>query len=75
VQGTPTAEISAMSAPVATPPAVDQNIQTASAMKVQQKTLNPWLVIWPGLGVLLGILALLLLWLNQSTFKRKNRRG
>ena len=75
VQGTPTAEISAMSAPVATPPAVDQNIQNASAMKVQQKTFNPWLVIWPGLGVLLGILALLLLRLNQRTFKQKYRRG
>jgi anti-sigma factor RsiW len=75
MQATPTVEIFAMSVPEATPPAADQKIQPASDVKAQQKTLNRWLVIWPGLGVLLGILALLLWWLNQRAFKRKNPRG
>jgi hypothetical protein len=64
-----------MSAPEATPPAAAQNIQPSPALKDEQKTLNLWLVIWPGLGVLLGILALLVRWLNQRAFQRKNRRG
>jgi anti-sigma factor RsiW len=74
-QETPTAEAFVMSAPEATPPASISGIQAPSALKAQQKTVNPWLVIWPGLGVLLGILALLVWWLNQRAFQRKNRRG
>jgi hypothetical protein len=75
MQATPTAEAFVMSVPEATPPAASQNIQPSPALKAQQKTLNPWLVIWPGLGMLLGISALLIRWLNQLAFRRKNRRG
>jgi hypothetical protein len=74
MQATATMEIFAMSVPEATPPAADQKIQPAPEVKAQQKAFNRWLFILPGLGVLLGILALLLLWLNQRAFKRKNPR-
>ena len=45
----------------ATPPAVARAAQLPSAPKVQHKPVNLWLFIWPGLAVLLGALALLVL--------------
>jgi anti-sigma factor RsiW len=75
VQETPTTEAFAKSVPETTPPTAAQEIQPPSALKAPQKTFNPWLFIWPGLGVLLGILALLVWGLNQRAFQRKNRRG
>ena len=74
-QATPTPEALVMSAPEANPPAATNSTQPPSALKAQHKPINLWLVIWPGLGVLLGILALLIRWLNQLAFQRKNRRG
>jgi anti-sigma factor RsiW len=73
VQETPNAEVSVMSVPQATPPAAAKEFQPPATSKDQQKTFNPWLVIWAGLGVLLAILALLLWALNQLAFRRKNR--
>lgn len=72
LQTTPTPEVSALSAPEATSPAAAQN---NPAPEAQQKTAIPWLYIWAGLAVLLGILALVFRWLNQLAFKRKNRHG
>ena len=72
---TPTPEALVLSAPQATPPGAMRVIQPPAAQKAQQKTFNIWLVIWPGLGVLLGSLALLLWWLNQRAFQRKNPPG
>jgi anti-sigma factor RsiW len=73
--GTPTAEAFVMSVPEATQPETPRNIQPPSAQKTQRRPLNLWLFIWPGLGVLLGIMALLVRWLNKRTFQRKNRLG
>jgi anti-sigma factor RsiW len=75
MQTTPTAEAFVMSVPEGTPTAPAQNIAPSPAPEAQQKTTIPWLFVWPGLAVLLGILALLIRWLNQLAFKRKNRRG
>jgi hypothetical protein len=72
---TPTPEALVLSAPQATPPGAMRVIQPPAAQKAQQKTFNIWMVIWPGLGVLLGSLALLLWWLNQRAFQRKNPPG
>ncbi len=74
LQETPTAEIFALSAPVATPPPAAKETQPQAPLRTREKSLTPWLLIWPGLGVLLGILALLVWWLNQQAFRRKNRR-
>jgi anti-sigma factor RsiW len=72
---TPTPEANIMSVPEATPPGAMRVIQPPAAPKAQPKPLNLWLVIWPGLGLLLGTLALLLRWLNRRAFQRKNPPG
>ena len=70
---TPTVEAFVMSVPEATPPGTMRVIQPPpSALKAQPKPFNPWLVIWPGLGLLLGALALFVRWMNQRAFQRKN---
>ena len=71
-QASPTPEANILSAPEATPSGVMRAIQPPSAPKAQHKPLSPWLVIWPSLGVLLGVLALLVVWLNQRAFHRRN---
>jgi anti-sigma factor RsiW len=72
---TPTAEAFVMTAPEATPPGTARIIQPPIAPKARSKPLNPWLFIWPGVGVLLGTLALLVRWLSKRAFQRKNPRG
>jgi hypothetical protein len=37
------------------------------------RQLNTWLLIWPGVALLLGGFAILVLWFNQRAFQRKNR--
>jgi anti-sigma factor RsiW len=74
IQATATPEAYIMSVPEATPPGVMRVIPPQAAAKVRPKPLNPWLIIWPGLGLLLGAVALLLSWLNQRAFQRKNPR-
>jgi anti-sigma factor RsiW len=74
MQETPSAEAFIMSVPEATAPGATQGDQLPSALKAKQKPPNPWLFIWAGLGVVLGIFALLVWWLNQQAFQRKNRR-
>jgi hypothetical protein len=74
IQVTPTAEAFLMAAPVATEVPVAKDSQAETAREAQQKPLSPWLFIWPGLGVLLGLSALLVRWINQRTFQKKNRR-
>ena len=64
-----------MSVPEATQPGTTGELQPPLAAKEMQKPLNPWLLIWPGLGVLLGVLAMLIWWLNQRAFQRKNPPG
>jgi hypothetical protein len=71
----PTPEAFVMSVPEATPPGTLRAIQPPAAPKAQPKPLNPWLVIWPGLGLLLGTVALLLRWMNRRAFQRKNPPG
>ena len=75
VTATPTAEAFVMSVPEASNAAPAQSTPPSSAPEAQQKTAIPWLYIWPGLAVLLGILALLIRWLSQLAFRRKNRHG
>jgi hypothetical protein len=72
---TPTAETSIMSVAPATPPSVARVVQAPAVQKAHHKPLNLWLFIWPGLAVILGTLALLVLWSNKRTFQRKNSRG
>lgn len=73
-QKTPTAEAFVLSVPEPTETTITNDIQPPSTLKAGQKPINLWLIIWPALGVLLGILALLIRWLNQLAFQRKNRR-
>jgi anti-sigma factor RsiW len=75
VQETPTAEAFGKSAAQATQPAAEHALQPPSAQNTQQKPPNHWLFIWPGVGVLLGILALLAQWINQRSFQQKNPPG
>jgi hypothetical protein len=72
---TPTEQASIMSVEQATPPAVARVFQSPSVPKALHKPANPWLFIWPGLAVLLGVLAGLAFWLNKRAFQRKNPRG
>ncbi len=74
-QVTATPEIAALSAPEATSPAAGQSAPPSPAPVAQPKTAIPWLYIWPGLAVLLGILALVVRWLSRLAFRRKNRGG
>jgi hypothetical protein len=69
---TPTPELYIMTVPEATQPGAARVIQQPSAQKIKPEPLNPWLFIWPSLGVFLGALALLLRWLNRRAFQRKN---
>ena len=76
ILATPTVEVFVMSVPEATTPATTSVSQPSPALKVQpRRPINPWLFVWPVLGVLLGMLALLIRWLNQLDFRQKNRRG
>ncbi len=74
IQPTPTEQASVMSVEQATPAPVARAAPLASAPKAQQKPVNIWLFIWPGLAVLLAGLALLIYWLNKRAFQRKNPR-
>jgi hypothetical protein len=71
IVGTPTPEISLMAAPVPAQPATANVNQAPATLKEPQKPPNLWLFIWPGLGVMLGLLALLSLWLNRRAFRRR----
>jgi anti-sigma factor RsiW len=75
VPATATPEAFVMSAPEATPPGAALFPQAKTAVKEQPKPLNLWLVIWPGLGVVLGAAALLVQWINKRSFQRKNPPG
>ncbi len=70
--GTPTAEAFVMSAPEATAPSANGAVPSPFAPKALHRPLNPWLLVWPGLAVLLGASAFLVWWLNNHTFQRKN---
>jgi anti-sigma factor RsiW len=75
MQTTPTVEVFLMAVPEATQLPVAKDSQAETAREARQKPLSPWLFIWPGLGVLLGLSALLVRWANQRAFQKKNRRG
>jgi len=68
---TPTPEASLMTIPQATQPAVIRATETASAPKVQPEPVNPWLLFWPGLAVLLIGAAFLIRSARDRAFKRK----
>jgi anti-sigma factor RsiW len=72
---TPPPEASVMPVPESLPPGVTRAIKAPSTPKAQHRPFTPWLVIWPGLALLLGTLALLVRWLNQRAFQRKNPPG
>jgi anti-sigma factor RsiW len=72
---TATAQVSAMSAAEATPPPAARLAPYALATKAAHSPLSLWLFIWPGLAVLLGILAILIHWLNKRSFQQKYPRG
>ena len=76
---TPTVAASIMSAPeLATPepavPGTNRTTQPPLARKALPWQPNSWLFIWPGIALLLGALALLVLWQNKRAFQRKNPR-
>jgi hypothetical protein len=72
----PTEQPSVMSVEQATPPpALARAVQPPQTQKMPARPVNPWLLIWPGLAVVLGALALLALWLNKRNFRRKNPPG
>lgn len=73
-QATPTPEIFAMAAPEAATPVTNPVPQPPATLKAQPKALSPWLIIWAGVAILLGGVALLVWSLNQFAFLRKNRR-
>ena len=69
---TPTAQAFVMTAPQATQPNDARTVPPQPAPKARPEQPNPWLFIWPGLAVLLGILALLISLLNKRAFDKKN---
>jgi anti-sigma factor RsiW len=69
---TPTVEISIMSVEQATPPAVSRFAQSPAAPKSLQRQVNYWLIIWPGMAVILGASAVAAWGLNKRAFQRKN---
>jgi anti-sigma factor RsiW len=76
LQATLTAEVFVMTVPEATLPVTNGSGQPPSASETQPpKPINTWLIFWPALGVFLGALALLVRWLNQRAFRRKNLRS
>jgi hypothetical protein len=72
---TATVETSVMAVEQATPPVVSRVAQAPTTSKVLRRPVTLWLYIWPGLAVILGALAGLVLWLNKRSFQRKNPRG
>jgi hypothetical protein len=72
---TPTEEISIMAVEQATPPAIARVVQPPSTPKAFHKPVNIWLFLWPGLALLLGVLAIVTWGLNKRAFRRKNTRG
>jgi hypothetical protein len=76
LQATPSAEAFVMAVPETTPSTTTGGNQPPSASEPKpRKPINTWLIFWPALGVLLGALALLVRWLNQRAFRRKNLRN
>lgn len=73
-QATPTPELFTMAVPEAATPVTNPVTQPPAALKAQPKPLNPWLIIWAGLALLLSAAALLVWSMNQFAFRRKNRR-
>jgi hypothetical protein len=69
---TPTPETYALMVPEATQAAPLRTTQPPPAQKAGPEPFNFWLVVWPALAVLLGLLAFVLRWVNQQSFKRKN---
>jgi hypothetical protein len=63
------ATIAAETAPTAVTGAVPQ---PQAPLVRARKPVNKWLIVWPGLAGLLGMLALLVHWLNQRNFRRKH---
>ena len=72
-QVTPTPELFTMTVPEAATPVTAPVNQPPAALKAQPKPLNPWLIIWPALAILLIFLAALVWLQNQFSFRRKNR--
>lgn len=72
---TATAEMYALTAPE---PTADPNARIVEpTQEPQAKTpepVSPWLVIWPGLAVLLAMTALLIRWTRQRAFARQLRK-
>jgi len=71
---TTTEQASVMSVEQATPPPAARFAPAAKAAKAPHRPVDIWLIIWPGLAVLLGISAVLMLWANKRAFQRKNAR-
>ncbi len=75
MQATSTPEASIMSVPEATPPGALRTTNPPLITKASLHPRNPWLFIWPGLAILLAVVALLLLWYNRRSFQRKNPKN
>lgn len=71
-QLTATPEMYALTAPEPTPePGMRLTGSASDAQTKAPAPVNPWLVIWPGLAVLLAGSALLVRWLRQRAFRRQ----
>jgi hypothetical protein len=71
-EATPSENFNVMAAPLVTTEPVESAAQPPSAFRPAHNPLNIWLYIWPVLGVFLALLAVLVGWLRQRAFLRKN---
>ena len=69
-----TEQAAVMSVEQATPAPAARVVQAPKAAKAPHRPVDIWLIIWPGLAVLLAISAALMLWANKRAFQRKNAR-
>jgi anti-sigma factor RsiW len=67
---TPEASLDVIETPVTAAPLTV--IQPPETTHDQARMHIPWLWIWPGLGLVLGIGALIIFWINLRAFRRKN---
>ena len=66
---TPTPDVYVMTAPEAPLPGTERKIQPPSSLRTQPEPLNPWVIIWPSLAILLGAVAVLVRWLNSTLLR------
>jgi hypothetical protein len=67
----PTPEAFTLMAPLSTPPSVTRALPPLPVTKSQNNPVNPWLLILPGLALILLGAAMLIRWMTLAKFRRR----